>query len=266
MVCICRIDTVTNSLSSFPTTGPPDVCFPPHIRLDTASAAEAEEEEIAGQLDRGDITVEAVQGRFAFPTISPIPRCEDGPRRVIHSVKGEFHWPPIWKGSCDNLPGCQDPPCFPRRQVWRSVCVRVFKWIDGKWIRIGFRIRRFLDHQSCECKQCRHIRTQKECVDTYPCPNSKNVCSFCYWISNPFPVPIGKRQVAEAAPDELSLVLFPFGRCDCCTPKCCPAPQRFNYDRCRCECPNRIRCPPGLIFNEITCKCECPKGSKMNAN
>ena len=211
----------------------------------------SEEQEIAMQLERGDITVEELQERVAPKLIIPKLRCEDGPRKLIHSIPGEFHWPPIMRGSCDNLPGCRVPSCLPRQTIRRSVCVLVFKFINGRWVKVGYLIHRFVDHLSCECKQCKHVRSQKECVNTYACPNSDDECTFCFWNTT---LSVGKRQV-ELAP--VKILPFPFGRCDCCTPSCCPAPKRFNYDRCRCDCPSVIRCPTGQIFNRDTCKCEC---------
>ena len=240
-----------------PTIGPPEpICPVPHL-----SAADAE---VAQGLNDGSISVDEARGRItAKRSIIPILRCEDGPARVIHTVPNEFHWPPIWKGSCNNLP-CKVPPCFPKQKVWRTRCVLVFRLIGGLWVNTGYHLRRYEDHISCECKQCKHIYNRAECVKTFPCPNSKNECSFCFWTSIYFATAdeaVGKRQApAIAAP-----TFLPFGRCDCCEAKCCPAPKRLNYDNCRCECP-KIVCPDGQILNRDTCKCECPRGSKPNAN
>jgi len=263
------IDTLTIATVkpiTLPTIGPPDIICPrPHFTAD-----QAEEDEITGQLERGEISVELAEARIRpVPTARPISRCEDGPRSVRHTVPGEFHWPKIFKGSCNNQ-FCKDPPCFPKVQVWQSQCVLVFKWKNGRWVKIGFRIRRFLDHLSCRCKECRDIRTRQQCIKMFPCPNSNNNCTFCYWIPSPFilhdevaPVTTQPERVSDTLTAPIPI---PFGRCDCCIPTCCPAPKRFNYDKCRCECPSRPQCPQDQVFNKDTCRCECPKGSKLHAN
>lgn len=173
-----------------------------------------------------------------------------------------FYWPPIYRGSCDNL-FCRDPPCIARRKVWRYRCVLVYKFIRGCWRKIGFRTISFEDHLSCSCKQCNDIKDQKWCMKTTPCPNSNNKNSFCFWRPGIFPI-IGKRQV-EA---ETSIALprpVPLARCACCTPFPCPAPKIFNRNTCSCVCPV-VRCPPGRVFNPWTCKCDCPRGSKLVGN
>ena len=55
------------------------------------------------------------------------PECEKGPKRVLHSVYGEWYWPPIFKGECDNLPGCKDPKCIAVKTVKETSCVLVFR-------------------------------------------------------------------------------------------------------------------------------------------
>lgn len=183
------------------------------------------------------------------------------PLQKIHSVPNEFHWPPIYRGSCDDL-WCKDPECLPRVKVWRSRCVLVYRLVNGCWRRLGFRVRRYQDHLSCACKQCSDITTQKECVNTKPCPNSNSTKDFCYW--RPGPYPIGKRQAASssiAIPIPLPIP-FPISKCACCTPKKCPKPKTFDETTCSCICP-RIKCPPGRVFNARTCTCDCPPGSKL---
>ena len=203
-------------------------------------------------------------------------------------MPNEFHWPPIYRGSCDNL-FCRDPPCFVRRKIWRTECVLVFQQINGYWKKIGYRNRRFVDHLSCGCKQCTDIRERQWCINTKPCPNSNNPNSFCYWIPfiirRPLP-PVLEADTGTATantpapanqlivkPIEPSLSIInptifplplPLGRCACCKPAYCVPPRFFNSDTCRCECP-RIRCPPGQIFNSTTCECDCPLGSKRNS-
>lgn len=209
--------------------------------------------------------------------------------QVIHTVPNEFHWPPIYRGSCDNL-FCRDPPCFVRRKTWRTECILVFQHINGHWMKIGYRNRRFVDHLSCGCKQCTDIRERQWCINTKPCPNSNNPNSFCYWIPfiiHPLPLTVLEADKgatadtsAPASQDQLVVkpveptlptikptifpLPLPLGRCACCNPFYCAPPRFFNGDTCRCECP-RIRCPPGQIFNTTTCQCDCPPGSKRNS-
>ena len=195
-------------------------------------------------------------------------------QQVIHSVPNEFHWPPIFRGSCDNL-FCKDPPCFARRKVWRTRCVLVFKRIHGIWVKIGYRLRKYIDHLKCGCKECSDIRDRAWCIRTKPCPNSKDPNSFCRWIPFLYP-PILTAEAAAISPAQDDLVIAPIptivptirpipGRCECCTPVPCKPPRFFNRNTCRCECP-RFRCPRGQIFNSNTCECDCPPGSVKNAD
>ena len=131
------------------------------------------------------------------------------PLQVIHTVRNEFHWPPIYKGSCRKL-FCKDPPCITRKKIWRTRCVLVYRLIHGVWKRIGFRNRRFVDDLKCSCKMCSDIRNARTCVRTDPCPNNKNRKSFCFYTR---------------------------GKCDCCVPYPCPRGQFFNKKTCTCDCP-----------------------------
>ena len=126
-------------------------------------------------------------------------------------MPNEFHWPPIYRGSCDKL-FCRDPPCIARKSVWVSKCVYVFKLIHGKWVFIGLQIRRYLDHLKCGCKKCGDIAYRQQCVNTKPCPNSNVPNSFCYWTT----------------------------KCECCEPvKCQPGSgQIFDPKTCKCVCPD----------------------------
>lgn len=58
---------------------------------------------------------------------SHTPKCQNGPKKVVHKVYGEWHWPPVVKGVCDKLPGCKDPKCISVKTVKKSVCVIVFR-------------------------------------------------------------------------------------------------------------------------------------------
>lgn len=202
--------------------------------------------------------------------------------QVIHTVPQEFHWPPIYRGSCDNL-FCVDPPCLARRKVWRTRCVLVFQYVNGYWSKIGYRNRHFVDHLSCGCKQCSDIKDRQTCIKMKPCPSGSNQDSFCYWIPfiRPFPPILQADTSSTVSPPQDDLVAvkpvpptlatinpiiypLPVGKCACCTPTECRPPKLFNENSCSCVCPV-IRCPPGRIFNSSTCKCNCPPGSKLNS-
>ena len=110
------------------------------------------------------------------------------PPQKIHTVPGEFHWPPIYRGTCDKLK-CYTPHCRARKIVWRRRCVLVYKYAYGCWKRIGYRTRYYIDHLKCSCTNCNDIKSYKRCVATRPCPNTHNPKSFCYWK---YSLPYGK--------------------------------------------------------------------------
>ncbi len=129
--------------------------------------------------------------------------------QVIHTVHEEFHWPPISRGTCDNL-FCRNPPCIARVKEWKVACVHVFQIVHGYWKYIGYLPRRYWDHKECSCKTCNDIRRENVCTATRPCPNGLVRNSFCYWNNR---------------------------ECDCCTPFKCPPGQVFNHSTCECDCP-----------------------------
>ncbi len=53
--------------------------------------------------------------------------CEKGPKHILHTEHYEWHWPPVYKGVCDDLPGCKDPECISTKTVKETVCVLVFR-------------------------------------------------------------------------------------------------------------------------------------------
>ncbi len=189
----------------------------------------------------------------------------------------EFHWPRIYRGSCDNL-FCRNPPCIARKTEKVTKCVYVYKKIDGKWINFGRQPRTYENHLECGCKSCNDIRTSSLCRSTKPCPNSDTPNSFCYWIPFIFtiqpptirPPTIGPPRLAlaeaAAAPEPIDdLIPLPIptrGVCRCCTLRC--KLPKIVSPRCRCECPPSD-CKKGQTYNTTTCECECPKGSKMDA-
>ena len=102
--------------------------------------------------------------------------------QIPHNVPDEYHIPPLYKGSCDNL-FCQDPPCFARDMIKIKVCVFVFKKKDNSWTILGYRFRQYEDHLECGCKQCKDITEEDQCINTRPCPTHTNVypTSYCDW-------------------------------------------------------------------------------------
>ena len=231
-----------------------------------------------------------IRGRFQPMT------CEDGPKIIIHSIEDEFHIPHIYKGSCNGLI-CEDESCRIKRSKLKTKCVLVFRFVGGYWVRVGFRNRYYHDHLECECKQCKHITSRAECVQTTSCPNVNTVHSHCYWRSF-FEPSEGVSQNVEELPEEGELMPVsgpgpesigglarrPFGHCDCCTPIPCRPPKTFNsqtcscvcsitychppkyldHNTCRCLCPP-AGCMPPLVQNPTTCRCECPLGTKMSS-
>ena len=187
--------------------------------------------------------------------------CEDGPKKILHSVQNEFHIPQIYKGACNILP-CADDRCRTKKSLSKTKCVLVFRFQSGQWTNIGYRNIPYIDHTECECKKCKHITTHEECVETTACPNGDNDRSYCYWesffipseVGSPIEVP-GGRDVAELE-KEIVDVTYPEGRCDCCSPLPCKLPFVFNRAQCRCVC-QPIRCPPNQVFNRRACRCEC---------
>ena len=241
---------------------------------------------------------DALDGARSLPSLPPQPitkggrflplTCENGPRRVIHSIEDEFHIPQIYKGTCTGLP-CEDESCRIKRSQQKRKCVLVYRFVRGQWVRIGFRTVRYLDHLECECKQCKHITSRAACIETTSCPNVNSETSHCYWRPFIFPTDGVSQQEIELT-DEAQLERelmpvpvpgpVPIGRCDCCTPFTCRPPKVFNKQTCSCKCrptfckpPKyqdqstcRCRCPPARcvpprVQNPITCNCECPKGT-----
>ncbi|XP_064396686.1 balbiani ring protein 3-like [Halichondria panicea] len=204
---------VVSSYAQVPAGLPEAIALPSScsVPLPIGKRAADDPEDIVRRLNSGELSPEGEDDtatlsgpqRFAPPF-----RCEDGPKSIIHTVHGEFYWPPIRRGSCDNL-YCRNPPCIARKTVWKSACVFVFKIIKGKWVFLGRRLRRYLDHQECGCKNCGDITSRTQCTTTRPCPNSLIRNSFCYWTK----------------------------KCECCTPFKCPKGQIFNYRTCQCDCP-----------------------------
>ena len=197
----------------------------------------------------------------------------------------EFHWPRIYRGSCDNL-FCRDPPCIARKTEKVTKCVYVYKKIDGKWINLGRQPRTYENHLECGCKSCNDIRISWLCKNSCPnsdTPNSDIIVpnSFCYWTPFLFtikpptigPPTIGPPRLAlaeaAAAPEPIDdLIPLPVpthGICRCCNLRC-KLPKVVN-SKCKCVCPSPPpECKKGQTYNTATCECECPKGSKMIAD
>ena len=136
--------------------------------------------------------------------------------QITHSEPNAFYWPPIRRGSCDNLP-CRNPPCTALLARLTSKCVCVFKIINRKWIYIGVRRKVFFDHLICGCKVCADILRRHLCINTRACPNSDAPNSFCYWTT----------------------------KCECCTPVSCQPDSGQIFDPTTCQCV----CPEGSVMN-----------------
>ena len=175
--------------------------------------------------------------------------------QIVHSVPGEFHWPPIRRGLCDGL-FCQDPPCFARDVVTRTRCVVVYRLIYGIWRRIGIRSVVYEDHLSCGCKTCGDIKSKDSCYAVSPCPNTDLSVSFCYWEKS--------ESLLRRPKGQLVYPHFRPGECKCCVIESCPARQIFDSKSCSCVCLN-TNCAPGRVFNDATCNCDCPKGTRENS-
>ena len=71
--------------------------------------------------------------------------------QIIHKVPNEFHWPPIIRGSCDNL-FCWFSKCVPCDDRFFVACTNVYKMINGQWAFVGLGLRRVPDHLKCGCE------------------------------------------------------------------------------------------------------------------
>ena len=211
---------------------------------------------------------EALEGARSLPDIAPKPTkvvqpmaCEEGPKKVIHSIEDEFHIPQIYKGSCSGLP-CDVENCRIKRSQFKTKCVLVYRFQDGQWVRIGYRTVRYIDHLECECKQCKHITSRAMCVKTTTCPNANSKTSHCYWKSLILPSDgVSQQEIQqnydyEAHIERLHIKPIPFGRCDCCTPYVCRPPKIFNKPTCSCKC-RVILCKPPKYQDQNTCRCRC---------
>lgn len=175
--------------------------------------------------------------------------------QVIYTVPNEFHWPPVYVGSCDGLV-CSTSSCNVQSEDVIIKCVLVFQLINGSWAFTGEQNRLFTDHKQCVCKQCSDISDMLLCAQTKPCPDS-NSSSYCFWNSS--------TNIPTIDPNtQIPPIPIPSpGSCECCTPTSCPQPKVFNRSSCQCDC-SMIDCPPSQALNDTTCECECPEGSIKN--
>ncbi len=202
--------------------------------------------------------------------------------QIIHKVPGEYHWPQIHRGSCDNL-FCRYPSsCIALKREKVTKCVHVVKKINGKWTYLGRQPRSYENHLACGCRSCSDNHSYQQCINTKPCRNSHTANSFCYWTPFLFtikPPTIGPPTIgpphlslaeAAAAPEPIDDLIAPIplpihGICRCCTPVPCKLPKIFVNSTCRCECPTP-KCKKGQTYNRDTCVCECPEGSTLGAD
>ena len=165
--------------------------------------------------------------------MQPYLTCIQGPRIIHHTVPGYSFYPPIQKGSCDNI---ASSTCVSKCEEWRSKCVLVHQHINGRWTKLGYRVVQYLYHTSCHHKQCPSIA----CSSGQTFDRSTCMCkSQCI----PKTCPSGKHQSSST--------------CNCvCTPKHCGYNKQQNPTTCRCKC-IPTPCPFNQPFNENTCRCQC---------
>ena len=174
-------------------------------------------------------TVVAQQAQYRA-RVQPYHTCAQGPRTIYHTVPGYCFYPPIQKGSCDNI---ASSTCVSKSEEWRSKCVLVSRYRNGRWMKLGYRIVRYLHHISCHNKQCPSIT----------CPSGQYFDSSTCMCKCNQQCPSNKR--------------LKFNTCQCeCAPKTCPIGQRLNPTTCNCEC-LPITCPSNKVQNTLTCGCEC---------
>ena len=217
--------------------------------------------------------------------------CHDGPRKVYHYIPNVYYYPPIWKLSCTGL-RCNQPECIATRTEIKQTFAIVYRYIGGTWVPRCERVV-YENHLDCDCKQCKHIRSHTECVNTTTCPNCpiRKSRSNCYWkpilqaegessvsLSSQIPIPLGSCDCCNHTgrcpnprhvflPHRCDCECREFVSCqrgftfdpDCCTcrPLRCPGNQQWDKLLCKCKCPIVHRCPPNYVWDNIQCRCVC---------
>ena len=134
---------------------------------------------------------------------SPVTECARGPRKVLHYQPNVYYSPPIWKLSCSQLK-CKQPECIATRSEKKTVFVRVYRYIGGKWVSTC-EIVTYENHLDCKCKECKDIRNYSECIKSTTCPNCpfKKDRSNCFWSHTGEAISIGVIPLSR-------------GNCQCC--------------------------------------------------
>ena len=219
--------------------------------------------------------------------------CHKGPRRIYHHIPNVYYYPPIWKSSCTGLQ-CRQPECIATSTETSQAFVIVYRYIGGTWVQRCERVE-YENHLDCGCKQCKHIQSYTECVNTTTCPNCliRKSRSNCYWK----PILQAEGEISISLSPQIPL---PLGRCDCCnhTGKClnpkhiflphkcdcgcreivsCLPVNGFTFDHdccmcrpsrclgnqqwdkllCQCKCPVVYKCPPNFVWDDVQCRCVC---------
>ena len=152
-------------------------------------------------------TVATQQARYRA-RVQPYLTCAHGPRTIYHTVPGYFFYPPIEKGSCDNI---ASSTCVSKSEEQRSKCVLVHRYINGRWKKQGYQVVRYLHHISCHGTQRRSMCPRGQYFDRSTC-TCKCIRKTC---------PSNTRQNPTS--------------CWCeCTPTACPIDHVFHTYQCRC--------------------------------
>ena len=48
-------------------------------------------------------------------------------------------------------------------------------------MKIGYRKITVKSDVLCKCRECKDIKSYRECVNTHPCPNNGGQYSYCFW-------------------------------------------------------------------------------------
>lgn len=78
----------------------------------------------------------------------------------------------------------EDSMCTSISSLWLQVeyqLLLVIATVIIRWVRVGFRKISYKTDVKCKCRECKDIKSFKECVHTHPCPNKHNLYSYCFW-------------------------------------------------------------------------------------
>ena len=156
---------------------------------------------------------------------------------------------------------------------YHTCMYRINLWGQFEWYLVAKREICVKDDACCDCQKCSDIKDYGQCVETKPCPDSRNNNTFCYWKPYydqlSFPIPASNSAIPPIA----------WGSCDCCKttlcqpgqyfdqqlckcvchPQYCVYPQIQDPDTCECTCPKKHDCGPLHVWNHCRCRCLCKK-------